>query len=51
MDREKYAEYRANLPADMQEVILVGGNHAYFGVYGEQRGDGAAAITNAEQIE
>ncbi len=26
-----------------------GGNHAYFGDYGEQEGDGIATITRAEQ--
>lgn len=30
-------------------VEIVGGNHAYFGDYGEQEGDGQALITRAEQ--
>ena len=51
LNLEKYDQYRANLPADFTEVILEGGNHAQFGVYGEQDGDGAATMTNAEQIE
>lgn len=51
LDREKYEKYRENLPADYTEVILEGGNHAGFGVYGPQDGDGDAAISNAEQIE
>ena len=50
MNREKYEQYRANLPADCVEVILEGGNHAIFGVYGAQEGDGEAAISNLEQI-
>ena len=29
--------------------IIEGGNHAYFGSYGEQDGDGAALITREEQ--
>ena len=51
LNMEKYERYRSNLPADLSEHILEGGNHAYFGVYGEQEGDGTATITNLEQIE
>lgn len=50
LNMEKYEKYRSNLPADFTEVVLEGGNHAYFGVYGEQDGDGEATITNLEQI-
>ena len=28
-----------------------GGNHAQFGYYGEQRGDGIATITHEQQLE
>ena len=31
--------------------ILEGGNHAGFGLYGRQDGDGTAAITSQEQME
>lgn len=51
LNLEKYEQYRPNLPADSEEHILDGGNHACFGVYGEQEGDGTATITNLEQIE
>lgn len=51
LNREKYEQYRTNLPENFAEHIIEGGNHAYFGVYGEQEGDGAASISNAEQIE
>lgn len=51
LNLEKYEQYRPNLPAGLSEHILQGGNHAFFGVYGEQDGDGTAAITNLEQIE
>lgn len=51
LNLEKYEKYRPNLPADTEEHILSGGNHAYFGVFGEQEGDGTATITNLEQIE
>ena len=33
----------------VKEIAIEGGNHAYFGDYGPQRGDGAAAITPEEQ--
>ncbi len=50
MNREKYEQYKPNLPADFEEHIISGGNHAYFGMYGEQEGDGKASITPEEQI-
>lgn len=51
LNREKYAEYKPNLPEGFTEVIIEGGNHAYFGAYGEQEGDGTATVTPAEQLE
>ena len=50
INREKYAKYRENLPADFAEVIIDGGCHAYFGMYGVQEGDGIPTITNEAQI-
>ena len=50
MNREKYDEYKSNLPEGFTEVIIEGGNHAYFGAYGEQEGDGTATVTPAEQL-
>ena len=50
MNREKYNENIKNLPEDIEEVILDGGCHAYFGMYGEQDGDGTATMTAEEQI-
>ena len=50
MNREKYDKYKTNLPTDTAELVIDGGNHAYFGMYGEQRGDGEAALTPQEQI-
>ncbi len=37
------------LPARTEFVIVEGGNHAQFGWYGEQRGDGAATISREDQ--
>ena len=50
MNKESYAEYKANLPEDFTEIEIPGGCHAYFGMYGTQEGDGTPAITNEEQI-
>ncbi|MBP3329287.1 MAG: hypothetical protein J6L89_00480 [Clostridia bacterium] len=50
LNREKYEENRINLPEDFTEFVIDGGCHAYFGIYGEQAGDGKAAITAPEQI-
>lgn len=49
LNREKYEKNRKNLPEDAAEIILDGGNHAFFGSYGPQKGDGQAAITPAQQ--
>ena len=50
LNREKYAECKANLPSGYTELVLEGGSHAYFGAYGEQSGDGIAKISREEQI-
>ncbi|MBN2882364.1 MAG: hypothetical protein JXN10_02475, partial [Clostridia bacterium] len=31
------------------KLEITGGNHAYFGNYGEQKGDGTASISREEQ--
>lgn len=50
MNREKYGKNKSNLPDDFTEIIIDGGCHAYFGMYGAQEGDGTPTITNEEQI-
>lgn len=47
--RDAYEEARARLPQGARELIIQGGNHACFGDYGEQEGDGRATITREEQ--
>jgi len=37
------------LPTSTEFVIIDGGNHAQFGWYGEQRGDGVASISREDQ--
>lgn len=44
-----YQKYRSNLPENFEELVIEGGNHAQFGNYGEQKGDGQASITAEEQ--
>ncbi len=51
MNKEKYNEYKDNLPSEFAEKIIDGGNHAFFGMYGAQSGDGEATLTNTKQIE
>lgn len=51
LNREKYEECRKNLPTDYQELVIEGGCHAYFGMYGPQKGDGTPSITNEEQLQ
>ena len=43
LNRGNYEKNLANVP-NLQEVVIEGGNHAQFGSYGEQRGDGEASI-------
>ena len=49
LNLEKYEECRVNLPKTAEEYVIEGGNHAGFGWYGEQKGDGRAEITPQEQ--
>lgn len=47
---EKYNKNKENLPSNFTEVIIEGGCHSYFGMYGNQKGDGIPSITVEEQI-
>ena len=49
LDQEAYTSNRQNFPADFEEVVLDGGNHAQFGDYGPQKGDSPATISPEEQ--
>lgn len=51
LDMEKYEQYRPNLPMETIETVIEGGNHAQFGHYGSQDGDGEAVISVQEQME
>ncbi len=51
LNRKKYDKYEKNLPDGYVEEIIEGGNHAGFGDYGAQDGDGRMALSDGEQIE
>ena len=49
LDRGRLEAGRQYAPAGSEEFVIAGGNHAQFGSYGAQRGDGEATITPEEQ--
>jgi len=51
LNRSAYEESRANLPENSKELVISGGNHAQFGNYGIQDGDGVATISTEIQQE
>lgn len=51
LNREKYDKYKSNIESTLTEIVLEGGCHAYFGMYGAQKGDGTPSISNEEQID
>lgn len=50
LDMEKYRKYRSNLPENTWEWVLEGGNHADFGNYGRQEGDGESSLESGVQL-
>ena len=51
LNMENLAEGRNMVPSEYKELLIEGGNHAWFAYYGEQAGDGPAAITKEVQQE
>ena len=49
LNRGNYESAYSHLPANASEIIIDGGNHAGFGDYGTQSGDGEATISRGEQ--
>ena len=49
MNMDNYEKYKNNL-GDFLEVVIEGGCHGYFGMYGMQEDDGTPTITAAQQI-
>ena len=50
LNMQRYQESLANAPAQTAELVIEGGNHAQFGSYGAQKGDGEARIPPEEQV-
>jgi pimeloyl-ACP methyl ester carboxylesterase len=50
LNMEKYNENLKNIDTSLAEIKIEGGNHAQFGMYGRQDGDGEAIISNEKQI-
>ena len=51
LNRGRLEEGRRFAPGESEELVIDGGNHAQFGSYGAQRGDGEASIPPEEQWE
>ena len=51
LNKEKYNNAKQYLPNNNAEYVIEGGNHSGFANYGEQKGDGKAILTNAQQQE
>lgn len=49
MNMKKYEKCRSNLPEDFSEYVIDNGNHANFGGYGDQTGDGVSNIDTNTQ--
>lgn len=50
LNLNNYKSSCANLPDDTRYIIIEGGNHAQFGLYGQQKGDGIATISTDDQF-
>ena len=48
---DKVEEGRQYAPDYYEEYVIEGGNHAQFGSYGRQKGDGTASITPQQQMQ
>lgn len=50
LSRDKLKESNARMPENFTEYCIVGGNHANYADYGNQKGDGTALIDRQNQI-
>jgi len=51
LEMDKLAAGRSYVPSSLySELVIAGGNHAQFGMYGVQAGDGEASVSCLEQI-
>ena len=51
MSKKDYDKNSHNFPSGYTTKIIEGGNHANYGYYGSQKGDGTASITREQQID
>lgn len=51
LNLEEYNNNLSNFPTGYTQKIIEGGNHANYGYYGNQKGDGKALITREQQID
>ena len=51
LNLNEYNSHLSNFPTGYTQQIIEGGNHAYYGYYGNQKGDGKALITREQQID
>ena len=51
LNKEKLSANEKNLPESEVMEVIDGGNHAQFGTYGPQSGDGYAVISGSDQLE
>lgn len=49
LNRERFEQAKELMPKKYQEINIQGGNHAGFGMYGKQKGDGESSISKEEQ--
>ena len=49
LELNEYEKHKKNWPPESEEFVINGGNHSGFGNYGEQSGDGRAAISRSDQ--
>ena len=51
MNMKEYNKNLSYLPKGYITKVIEGGNHANYGYYGKQKGDGVATISREQQID
>ncbi len=51
MNKDKFNASMSYWPKDTEQYVIEGGVHSYFGMYGNQKGDGISNLTAEEQID
>ncbi len=51
LNKKSFEDNKKNAPKNAEYFEIVGGNHAHYGAYGEQKGDGTATISPTNQQE